>query len=181
MAQNQSAATDEAHRLAAELGSFRTQYGEPLPAIAENHRVLLVFLRHAGCTFCRRTLADLAAARAKLEFRGYRIVLIHMKDAAETERQLQRFGLTGVDRICDPDQRLYRAFGLKRGKLKQLLGPVAIWRGVKTALGDGHGIGYPRADPAQMPGVFLIEECNVVGRFRFRTVADRPEFERLCP
>ena len=39
----------------------RTQQGSTLLELSKQAPVLLVFLRHTGCTFCREALADLAA------------------------------------------------------------------------------------------------------------------------
>ncbi|MGP1310160.1 MAG: hypothetical protein ACTS27_08185, partial [Phycisphaerales bacterium] len=39
--------------------------------------LLLVFLRHAGCTFCREALADVAKRRRRIENAKVRIVLVH--------------------------------------------------------------------------------------------------------
>ena len=41
----------------------RTDQGSTVETLSRQRPVLLVFLRHAGCTFCREALADLAAQR----------------------------------------------------------------------------------------------------------------------
>jgi hypothetical protein len=45
----------------------KTNYGVTLNELSRISPVLLVFLRHAGCTFCREALADLAARRPEIE------------------------------------------------------------------------------------------------------------------
>ncbi|MBM3756188.1 MAG: redoxin domain-containing protein, partial [Acidobacteria bacterium] len=55
----------------------RTEDGIPLSRIVNNTPSLLVFLRHAGCPFCKQALADLAAAKPELDRRGVRIILVH--------------------------------------------------------------------------------------------------------
>lgn len=157
-----------------------TQRGESLAEIASESSVLLVFLRHAGCTFCREALADLARTRAEIESRGVRIVLVHMGDTHELEQLLHKDRLSDLDRICDRDQDLYRAFGLKRGSAMQLFGPKVWLRGVKAGFIDGHGVGKPVADSSQMPGVFLLEKGVIARRFRHRSAADRPDYVAFC-
>ena len=154
--------------------------GDRLVELAQTCPILLVFLRHAGCTFCREALADIARERCAIEQTGTRIVLVHMGDSAAIEEQLANYDLRGVDRICNSEQTLYRAFGLKRGKLRQLFGPRVIWRGLKAGLIEGHGIGRPSADSSQLPGVFLIHNSTVIRRFRHRTAADRPDYAGIC-
>ena len=58
------------------LGGARTQSGHLLSALSETSPVLLVFLRHAGCTFCREAIGDVARDRGAIERSGVRIVLV---------------------------------------------------------------------------------------------------------
>ncbi len=157
-----------------------TQRGESLASIAESSSALLVFLRHAGCTFCREALADIAREREQIEKRKIRIVLVHMGDFGALDPLLGKHGLHDVDRICDPGQELYDAFGLKRGSVRQLFGPKVWWRGIQAGIIAGHGIGRPAADAAQMPGMFLLEQGVIAGRFRHRSAADRPDYAAFC-
>lgn len=162
------------------IESARTVAGERLVQLAETYPILLVFLRHAGCTFCREALGDIARERRAIEQTGTRIVLVHMGDSEAIEEQLDRHRLQCVDRICDPEQVLYKAFGLKRGRLPQLFGPKVIWRGLQAGLIEGHGVGRPSADSSQMPGLFLIRNSTIIRRFRHRTAADRPNYAGIC-
>jgi hypothetical protein len=93
---------------------------------------------------------------------------------------MRKHGLAGVDRICDREQKLYAAFGLKRGKLWQLINLKVFLRGFQAAIFGRHGIGHFSADSFQMPGLFLIDATGIVGRFRHRTAADRPDYAAIC-
>ena len=141
---------------------------------------MLVFLRHAGCTFCREAIGDVARERGVIERSGVRIVLVHMGDSEAIGKLTERYCLGGVDRICDPDRKLYQAFGLKRGRLRQLFGPKVLWRALPEGVLKRHGIGRLTADSFQMPGLFLIDESSIVRRFRYRTAADRPDYAGIC-
>ena len=168
------------HEIVETLQSVRTHTGQLLAELSSHSPVLLVFLRHAGCTFCREALGDLARARRDIEASGTSAVLVHMGDEQRICDLLERYGLSDVDRICDPEQRLYAAFGLKRGTLLQLLGPRVWWRGLKAGVLDGHGIGRVSADSAQLPGAFLIGPAGIVRSFRHRSAADRPSYRDLA-
>lgn len=157
-----------------------TQYGESLVKLSEESPVLLVFLRHAGCTFCREALEDIFRARPAIEGTGIRIVLVHMGDYEAIEKLIEKNDLAGVDRICDPEQKLYAAFGLKRGRLLQLFGPKVLWRGFQAGVLARHGIGAVSADGFQMPGLFLLDKASIARRYRHRSASDRPDYAAIC-
>jgi peroxiredoxin len=157
-----------------------TQSGECLGKLSEASPVLLVFLRHAGCTFCREALGDIARARPAIEGTGTRIVLVHMGDSEAIEKLIGKYGLAGVDGICDRERKLYRAFGLRRGRLPQLFGPKVFWRGFQASVLARHGIGRMSANGSQMPGLFLLHHARVVRRYRHRTASDRPDYAAIC-
>jgi peroxiredoxin len=157
-----------------------TQTGERLAEMSAESPVLLVFLRHAGCTFCREALADIARARGAIDATGTRIVLVHMRDSGAMERLMEKYGIAELDRICDSAQRLYRLFGLGRARIRELFAPGVVWRGLHAGLLSGHGIGRVTADARQMPGLFLLDGAVIVRRFRHRTVADRPDYAGIC-
>ena len=156
-----------------------TQSGRRLLDLSADSPVLLVFLRHAGCTFCRETLADLSKYRSRIESNATRIVIVHMGEPESMESLLERNDLIDVDRIVDANQDLYRTFGLKRGTLRQLFG-LTVWN--RAFLGGAlarHGIGFIQGDSTQMPGLFLIHQGSILRRFRHRSVADRPDYTTL--
>ena len=157
-----------------------TQRGENLAELSEATPVLLVFLRHAGCTFCRETLGDIARSRTAIEAAGARIVLVHMGDSEAVGKLLLKYGLRDIDRICDRDRKLYRALGLKRGTLWQMFGPKVVWRAVQACILSRHGIGKISADSFQMPGLFVLEKAKVVQRLRHRSAGDRPDYAAVC-
>jgi hypothetical protein len=85
-----------------------------------------------------------------------------------------------VPRVSDPEARLYRAFQLNRGKLSQFLGPAVWWRGFQSFILNRHPVGKPIGDPAQMPGVFLIQNGRILRSYFHQTSADRPDYVALA-
>jgi peroxiredoxin len=166
--------------VASVLERASTDSGERLVDLVQACPVLLVFLRHAGCTFCREAVSDIAKVRGEIESNGTRIVLVHLADRSGIEQLVQRHSLSDVDRICDTDQELYRAFGLKKGSWRQLFGPKVWTRGLIAAVARGHGLGRPVADATQMPGVFFLDQGLVASAYRHRSAADRPCYTSLC-
>ncbi len=154
------------------LENARSQSGKSIVELAAASPLLIVFLRHAGCPFCREALNDIAESRATIEAAGVRIVLVHPGDL--------RHNPANLDTISDPARELYRAFGLKRGSVLQLFGPRALWRALAEGSVFRFGLGLPRTDPAQMPGVFLISRDTVIGSFRHTSISDRPDYAHFC-
>jgi peroxiredoxin len=161
------------------LNTTLTTNGSSLAALSNEHPVLLVFLRHSGCSFCREALADLAANRQSIEKDGTRIALIHMGSAESFATFAARYGLSDVPAVSDPERRVYRVLGLRRGRLAQLLG-VGVWGRGFTSLLAGHHPGALDGDGTQMPGVFLLHHARVVRSFIHADVADRPDYVNLC-
>ena len=161
------------------LAEAMTTQGRSLAELSQRQPVLLVFLRHSGCSFCSEALADLAAGRAGIEKNGTKLVLVHMGTAASFADFTKSYGLGDVLAISDPERRLYRGLGLRRGKLGQLLGLGVWWRGLKSFLA-GHRPGALEGDGTQMPGVFLIQQARVAHRFIHANATDRPDYVALA-
>jgi hypothetical protein len=81
--------------------------------------------------------------------------------------------------VSDGDRVFYQALGLERGGVRQILGP-AIWGPGLRALMGGTAIGWPRGDPWQLSGFFLVKGERIVWSHRSRHSADLPEFARLA-
>lgn len=161
------------------LQNTSTNHGESLAALSSRAPALVVFLRHLGCTFCREALADLRDRRERIESGGAQIVLVHMAPEDVAAPFFDKHGLGDLPRISDPDQSLYRAFGLRRGSLLQLFGPKVWWRGLVATL-RGHRVGKLVGDGFQMPGAFLVRNGKIVSAFRHRSAADRPDYTTLA-
>jgi len=155
---------------------IRTEDGIPLNRLVRSQPTLLVFLRHAGCPFCRQALADLAKAKDSLRDMGVQIALIHHS----SEDAFSWKDLAGIHKVRDADRRLYRHFGLGRGGFIHILGPSALLQGAWAVLKERHLIGIPDGDLFQMPGVFLVENHNVLASYYHRVIGDRPDYVAIC-
>ena len=87
---------------------------------------------------------------------------IRQADIAEKVAFFEAYGLADVPRVTDPDRTLYRAFKLRRGRLRQLFG-FRVWRRAFSAALRGHWPGSLQGDSFQMPGLFLIRDHNRQG------------------
>lgn len=158
---------------------YRTQHGQPLNALADASPVLLVFLRHAGCTFCRQTLAALRRSLDALAERGVTPVLVHHGTEEGMARLLHRYGLTHLAVIHDPRRSLYRHFGLEAGSWWQLANPWVIWRSVVSVFWQRHGMRRPDGDPRQLGGAFTVAGRQIRTGFHQRQSSDQADFLHL--
>lgn len=177
---NRNSLVQQATQLAELLRGYRTHSGTGLIELCERSRVLLVFLRHSGCPFCRETLSDLAAALPALKDAGVRPVLVHMGSEERLWKLLRRYGLIGVDYITDRSRRLYRAFGLGKSSPLGLFSVRSLWRGFQTAVLEGHGAGVPDGSILQLPGAFLLNDSLIVERVRHRKISGRTDYSSLA-
>ena len=162
------------------LAQTRTDAGDTIADLSRHTPVLLVFLRHAGCTFCREALADLAKQRPALDHAGTRLVLVHMSDYESFRSFAAGYDLGDVAQVSDPERTLYRALGLRRGTFAQLLGWRVLARGFQAGILAKHGLGPIVGDSTQMPGVFLIREGRILAAHRHKNSADRPDYAAVC-
>ena len=159
----------------------KTNGGQRLDELADVTPQLVVFLRHAGCTFCRQALSDISAQREQIEANGCGIVLVHLgEEGSEAEAIFRRYGLDDVPRISDPLCRLYRQFGLDLGGFSQLFGLRVWFQGFVAGIIDGHGIGAVRGNSFQMPGVYLYHCGIILDGFRHQASSDRPNYVALA-
>lgn len=159
---------------------FLDQHGKSVNELSRGQTLLIVFLRHSGCTFCREALADLRKQRDQLAADGVAPVLVHMGGDEAGRVFFETYSLGDVSRIGDPACQMYRAYGLHRGRITQLLGPAVWWRGFKAAILAGHAVGPADGDGFQMPGAFLVRDGKVVREYRHQTAADRPDYCELA-
>jgi hypothetical protein len=149
--------------------------GSPLRSLDPRSPALVVFLRSFGCTFCREAIADVAAAKADIQSAGAQIAFVHGGLPDDAAPWFAKYGLGDVTVVSDPGLAHYRAFGLERMNVPALIHPQVWTRGAACALSHGFGV-QTIAMMRQLPGVFVIRNGAVVGEFRHRSPADRPDY-----
>jgi hypothetical protein len=125
-----------------------------LSSFYEAKPLVLVFLRHFGCIFCREQVAVLRD-RPDLN-----VAFVTMGTVPQAE-QFKQMMESPHAFISDPNKTLYAAFGLVRGSFTQMFSPSTFKRGFE-ATRAGHKVGRPIGDPWQLAGAFLIDQSGLV-------------------
>jgi peroxiredoxin len=167
--------------IAQALASIHTESGASLLELVEASPVLLVFLRHFGCSFCRQAISDVAELRGELDKRGVRPVFVHLGTPERAKPFFDYYGIGDVERVSDPEAKVYQLplFALPRMHPALTLFQPAVWMGwLKGALFK-HGIGAIKEDGHQMQGIFFLKGRKIVRQFRYKTIADEPDYLKL--
>jgi peroxiredoxin len=176
-----SAGTSSTDEVAEALASVRTESGASLLELAEASPVLLVFLRHFGCSFCRQAISDVAELRPELEKRGVRPVFVHLGTPERAKPFFDYYGIGDVERVSDPEARVYQlpVFALPRMHPVLTLFQPSVWMGWFKGALFKHGIGAIKEDGHQMQGIFFLKGSKIVRQFRYKTIADEPNYLKL--
>ncbi len=161
------------------LARFHVESGQTLLNLLDEQPMLLIFLRHFGCAFCRETIHDVSRAKPELDKRAVRPVFVHMGSPERARPFFKRFGLDQVERVSDPEMLLYSApefHLLKSNVLPHFFGARAYFELAKRALWR-YGAGSPgKEDPTQLPGAFFLKDRAIYRAFRHRYLGDRPDY-----
>jgi len=141
--------------------------------------LLVVFLRHSGCPFCRQTLSDLAQLKDRFATTGVRLVIVHQDTPERGAAWIAQYDLGNCEQISDPTAELYRQFDLIKTRWWNVAGPRVWWAGFKATLLEGHGIRRIVGDVKQLTGAFLIHRGQIVKSFRQAYSSDRPDYNAM--
>lgn len=163
-----------------DVNSILDQNDEHIVADDSDSPVLLVFLRHFGCIFCKETLTILKREHKLIEKLGTKLVIVHMAEEQVAAEHLRKYGLEHLSRVSDMDKQLYRQFGLEKGEISQIINLKGVLRMIDLMLFKGIGVGRSEQDPYQMPGAFLIKDGQIVNAYKHETASDSPDYIRLA-
>jgi len=122
--------------------------------------LVIVFMRHFGCAFCREYLIQLSRGYEELRAAGGEVVAIFQYRAQPTVSFCRSRGVP-FECLGDPDRAGYRAVGLGRGERKEYFG-LHVTRMWLRAAKSGAFVGKPQGDIAQRPGTFVVDQGGEV-------------------
>lgn len=135
----------------APLTVVTTETGETrdLSEFYKDKPLVLVFLRHFGCIFCREQITGLRP------YGDLNIVFVSMGRVNEAAEFKERMEIPQTI-LSDPNKLLYEAFGLRRGSFSQIVSPTITRKSIQ-AFKMGSRPGMLKQDPWMMAGVFRVE------------------------
>ena len=122
----------DTEEMATVLRQYRTETGRSLLELVDESPVLLIFLRHFGCSFCRQTLEDVSRIRREIEGEasGRSSCILARRSRPNRTSTTTIFRIWSG--VSDPEASLYGSsfFRLPRKNVfSQLLVP-AVWKGL---------------------------------------------------
>lgn len=156
-----------------------TKQGVSLHDLSMKHPIMLVFLRHFGCIFCKEALNDLSSKKQLLEKRGIKLVFVHMGSEEQGDEYFSQYGLDAFYTISDPECHVYSDFGLVKGSFGQLFGLTVMIRGIQ-ANAKGNSFSLKQiGDGFQMPGIFFVNQGLIEDSYIHDKISDKPDYESL--
>lgn len=156
------------------IDNFKDSNGKKISEHLKESKVLLIFLRHLGCTFCKKVVSEFSREFAKGGLEGFKPIFVHMSEQGRGEQFFKSYDLEGIAHISDLDQTLYEEFGLKRGSLVEVIGPKVVISGMKDLL--KFGIGKLEGDGFQMQGAFILKGENIENSYKSKIVSETVDF-----
>jgi len=158
------------------LELFETTNGENIAELSNESPIMLVFLRHFGCPFCKDSLMSLNKYKQQLSEKGIKIVVVYMVDEAIAKPYLAQYDLDEELQVSDPEEIFYKSFKLKRGSFTQLFG-LKVWiRWVELGVSKKLFNTKPEGNVSQMPGIFLLKDGKIVEQYNYKSIADAPDY-----
>jgi peroxiredoxin len=167
--------------VAAVLQQYRTESGRTLLELLDESPLLLIFLRHFGCSFCRQTLDDVSKLRSQIEAKGIRPVFVHLGTPERAKPYFDYYHLSDEERVSDSQASLYTqtVINLARQSAFSHFLVAKVWKAWLQGAIRKHGFGMIKEDGDQMPGIFFLRQRAIVRAFRYKTIADEPDYLKL--
>lgn len=125
--------------------------------------IVVLAVRYYGCLPCQHYLVELHARRDELADRGVDVVVVGVAADFQARHLADTHGIT-FPLLLDPEQRLYRALAIPRLRPRDFLRPTTwrryvplFWHRHVTRRVDGPTQGRIVGDPAQLPGLALVD------------------------
>ena len=157
--------------------------GKPvkLSTLWQERPLLLAFTRHFGCTQCKEMLDELVTGSEKIEKAGLSLAVINQGTPEISALFAEKFA-PGLLMLCDPERKVYEAYGLVRGNLFQTFLNTNVWKAVSRSQKKGYKVepAPEGQDVLQMSGTFIISTSGqILLPYYYDHIADHPPLDLL--
>lgn len=136
---------------------------------ASERGIVLVFLRHFGCLFCRDHVQQLRDTYPDFTRRGFDIIAVGQGTPMRAQKFAADYELP-FPVLGDMELESYRLYGLTHGLGNGLL-DLGAYKAALRAVLHGNLPGKPEGDTLQNPGTFLISQSGEILNVRIGTNA----------
>jgi thiol-disulfide isomerase/thioredoxin len=157
------------------ISEYATNLDENLFDLSNNKPVLIVFLRHLGCPFCKEFLQTISESENKIKEKNIELCFVHMSDDKVAKSELQKFQFKLLRTISDANADLYHVFGLKNATFSQLFDINNLWRSLKVTIKNGASLKKSYGNTFQTQGIFLLHKGEIISSFVPKTVSQKPD------
>lgn len=148
-----------------------------LPALVESSGIVILhFLRHLGCLYCKQSVVDLHEVVTQSK-RFPPLYFVH-QSPVDVANAFFETHFPGAPHISDPTLKLYNLFGIKRLNPLQLFNPLQIAKGA-TAFFKGHRQTQTQGDDFVLSGTFLFFDGKLKWHYRANYAGDDPDWSRF--
>jgi len=153
-----------------------------LSSLWEKQALILAFTRHFGCPQCKEMVDQLVSASSDFKARNLSLAIV-TQGTVEATRIFCEQRAPGVLCLADPERESYKAYGLERASIWQILLSINVWRSnqrLKHTRGWNAELPPKGQDPMQMAGTFVIaSDGRVRLPYYYDDIADHPSADLL--
>lgn len=140
----------------------------------EGTTVVLFFLRYMGCPICQAKIAEIRHDASQFRAKGAAVFVV-----LQSEPSVVRQAMDGMEMpftvICDPEQAIFRLYGVEPGNIFQYIAPSVIMKSIRASR-RGFAKGLKEGNELQRPAVFIIDRHKtVVYAYHGKNIGDLPD------
>lgn len=143
---------------------------------SKESKILLIFLRHFGCTFCQEALINLADNYKKIKKSGVTPYVVHMGSFKKFQDYFEFASLSDVIHVEDSEQVLYSFFNVPRGSICDVFSPDVFLEGVSLMKEKGLGVGSLEGDGFQLAACYLIDNKKIIKTHKNASAANKLDY-----
>jgi hypothetical protein len=167
------------------LDQLFTNKGSSVGSLNEKHKILLLFMRHTKCCFCKEAIHDLCDNYTALLQLNSLPILVHQESNAHFDKFLEQFDnpiIKNMLHLQDKDNAVGNVFGITDFSHRNRDIPIMLYRVISLKLlknWDNSLFPEDGASATRMPALFILEKGKIVHQFRHLHYADRPDYLRV--